>query len=148
MLRDILETETDERPVKDTKRNQRHYKNEDEKSLCMTATMYKGAGNNGMTLVPQKPNQVNPSKKAGGKQPYIQERVFHEDGKSHALTASFADRTNVATRPIKVGMNVEEVKVRKHEVNISGLQHLLREMKKESKKTNNPIVTGKQPARS
>lgn len=54
VLRDILETETDERPVKDTKRNQRHYKNEDEKSLCMTATMYKGAGNNGMTLVPNK----------------------------------------------------------------------------------------------
>jgi len=78
VLRDILETETDERPVKDTKRNQRHYKNEDEKSLCMTATMYKGAGNNGMTLVPQK--------------------------------------------PIKVGMNVEEVKVRKHEVDIPGLQ--------------------------
>ena len=96
VLRDILETETDERPVKDTKRNQRHYKNEDQKSLCMTATMYKGAGNNGMTLVPQK--------------------------------------------PIKVGMNVEEVKVRKHEVNISGLQHLLREMKKESGKTNKQIA--------
>ena len=96
VLRDILETETDERPVKDTKRNQRHYKNEDEKSLCMTATMYKGAGNNGMTLVPQK--------------------------------------------PIKVGMNVEEVKVRKHEVDIPGLQLLLREMKKESKKTNKQIA--------
>ena len=58
VLRDILETETDERPVKDTKRNQRHYKNEDQKSLCMSATMYKGAGNNGMTLVPQKSKQV------------------------------------------------------------------------------------------
>ena len=81
VLRDILETETDERPVKDTKRNQRHYKNEDQKSLCMTATMYKGAGNNGMTLVPQK--------------------------------------------PIKVGMNVEEVKVRKHEVDIVGLQQCI-----------------------
>ena len=57
VLRDILEIETDERPVKDTKRNQRHYKKEDEKSLCMTATMYKGAGNNGMTLVPIKPKQ-------------------------------------------------------------------------------------------
>jgi site-specific DNA-cytosine methylase len=52
VLRDILETETDEQPVKDTERNQRHYRDEDEKSLCMTATMYKGAGNNGMTLVP------------------------------------------------------------------------------------------------
>ena len=51
VLRDILETQTNEQPVKNTKRNQRHYRNDDEKSLCMTATMYKGAGNNGMTLV-------------------------------------------------------------------------------------------------
>ena len=53
VLRDILEENHGENPVKDTARNQRHYKNLDEKSLCMTATMYKGAGNNGMTLVPQ-----------------------------------------------------------------------------------------------
>ena len=66
------------KPVKKTERNRRHLRQLDEKSLCMTATMYKGAGNNGMTLVPQK--------------------------------------------PIKVGMNVEEVKVRKHEVDIPGLQ--------------------------
>jgi DNA-cytosine methyltransferase len=52
VLRDILEEDPGENPVKDTARNQRHYKNLDEKSLCMTATMYKGAGNNGMTLVP------------------------------------------------------------------------------------------------
>jgi len=52
VLRDILEEDPSENPVKDTARNQRHYKNIDEKSLCMTATMYKGAGNNGMTLVP------------------------------------------------------------------------------------------------
>jgi len=44
------------------------------------------------------------------------------------------------SKPIKVGMNVEEVKVRKHEVNISGLQHLLRQMKKESGKTNKQIA--------
>jgi DNA-cytosine methyltransferase len=81
VLRDILETETDEQPVKDTERNQRHYRDEDEKSLCMTATMYKGAGNNGMTLVPNK--------------------------------------------PIKVGMNVEQVKIRKHEVDIVGLQQCI-----------------------
>ena len=42
------------KPVKQTERNRRHLKQLDEKSLCMTATMYKGAGNNGMTLVPQK----------------------------------------------------------------------------------------------
>ena len=96
VLRDILETQTNEKPVKDTERNQRHYRNNDEKSLCMTATMYKGAGNNGMTLVQQK--------------------------------------------PVKVGMNVEQVKVRKHEVDITSLQYLLREMKKESCKTNKQIA--------
>jgi DNA-cytosine methyltransferase len=42
------------KPVKHTERNARHLKQLDEKSLCMTATMYKGAGNNGMTLVPQR----------------------------------------------------------------------------------------------
>ena len=96
VLRDILETETNENPVKDTARNQRHYRNADEKSLCMTATMYKGAFNNGMTLVQEK--------------------------------------------PIKVGMNVEQVKVRKHEVEITSLQYLLREMKKECGKTNKQIA--------
>ena len=44
-----------------------------------------------------KPNQINPSKKASGKQPYMQDRVFHVDGKSHALTREFASRTNVGT---------------------------------------------------
>ena len=43
----------------------------------------------------RKPNQINPSKKASGKQPYMQDRVFHIDGKSHALTREFASRTNV-----------------------------------------------------
>ena len=39
------------------------------------------------------------------------------------------------SKPIKVGMNVEEVKVRKHEVDEKALQQLLRSAKKESKKT-------------
>jgi len=52
VLKDILETEADERPTKDTERNRRHHKTPEQKSLTMTATMYKGAGNNGMTLVP------------------------------------------------------------------------------------------------
>ena len=46
-------------------------------------------------VVSTKPNQINPSKKAGGKQPYMQDRVFHKEGKSHALTESFASRTHV-----------------------------------------------------
>ena len=36
------------------KKSQTFYKHEHEKSLCMSATMWKGAGNNGMTLVPNK----------------------------------------------------------------------------------------------
>jgi len=44
------------------------------------------------------------------------------------------------SKPIKVGMNVEQVKVRKHEVDIISLQYLLREMKKESSKTNKQIA--------
>ena len=47
-----------------------------------------------------KPNQINPSKKASGKQPYMQDRVFHVDGKSHALTREFASRTNVGTNEL------------------------------------------------
>jgi len=43
-------------------------------------------------------------------------------------------------KPVKVGMNVEKVKVRKHEVDIISLQYLLREMKKESSKTNKQIA--------
>ena len=38
-------------------------------------------------------------------------------------------------------MNVEEVKVRKHEVDIKGLQFLLRSMKEQSGKTNKQIAT-------
>ena len=125
VLRDILEDDFD---------------SERDKAHCIDANYYKGASvdqykkKHRRQLV-NKPIQVNPSKKASGKQPYIQDRVFHEDGKSHSLTASFADRTNVATRPIKVGMNVEEVKIRKHKVDEKALQKLLRSAKKESKKT-------------
>ena len=40
VLRDILEDQPSENPVKHTERNRRHLKQLDEKSLCMTATMY------------------------------------------------------------------------------------------------------------
>jgi hypothetical protein len=43
-------------------------------------------------------------------------------------------------KPKKVGMHIEKVKVRKHEVDITALQYLLREMKAESKKTNRQIA--------
>ena len=42
--------------------------------------------------------------------------------------------------PQRVGTHVEQVKVRKHEVDITALQYLLREMKAQSKKTNRQIA--------
>ena len=67
VLKDILEQNPDEiyqiSKTKKTERNRRHLRQPDEKSLCMTATMYKGAGNSGMTLVPQKPKQVGGGKR-------------------------------------------------------------------------------------
>ena len=51
VLKDILQTDHDEPPVPINERNARHHKNPNQKALCTTATMYKGAGNNGMTIV-------------------------------------------------------------------------------------------------
>ena len=52
VLKDIIEYGmAGEAPVKHTDRNRRHLKDVEGKSLCTTATMYKGAGNNGMTLI-------------------------------------------------------------------------------------------------
>ena len=53
---DILTNDFSEKTVKDTDRNLRHERALDRKSLTCTATMYKGAGNNGMTLV-RRPKQ-------------------------------------------------------------------------------------------
>ena len=46
----------------------------------------------------EEPVQVNPSKEAGGKQPYMQNRVYHPNGKSVALT-QFASRLKVLENP-------------------------------------------------
>jgi site-specific DNA-cytosine methylase len=80
------------------------------------------------------------------------DKMTNKQGKSYALTASYngavawnslqrKQKTMIPTdKPVKVGMNVEQVKVRKHEVDIISLQYLLREMKKESSKTNKQIA--------
>lgn len=75
------------------------YVGTDKKSVALTQP----SGNNATlvrakkdsVVVSNKPNQINPSKKASGKQPYMQERVFHKEGKSHALTREFASRTHI-----------------------------------------------------
>ena len=98
VLRDILEENPAENPVKDTKRNRRHYKNPDQKSLCMTASMYKGAGNNGMTLVPQKLFDDNLPK------------MTTKDEKAYCLTASYsaAEPVNSMERKQRTMIPVQE----------------------------------------
>ena len=142
VLRDILEDQPSENPVKHTERNRRHLKQLDEKSLCMTATMYKGAGNNGMTLVPQKlVDDTNdlPEKSQTIKSQYYKSSKanFERSGTFHATGIP---QKLVSDKPQRVGTHVEQVKVRKHEVDITALQYLLREMKAESKKTNRQIA--------
>jgi DNA-cytosine methyltransferase len=80
VLKDILEENPQENPVKHTKRNARHLKQLDDKSLCMTATMYKGAGNNGMTLVPQ---HIGTAMDIKGHD--VLRRVYSPNGKSPTL---------------------------------------------------------------
>jgi len=81
----------------------------------------------------------------------LEDNFDSERDKPHCIDANYykgasveqykkKHRRQLVNKPIKVGMNVEEVKVRKHEVDIPGLQLLLREMKKESKKTNKQIA--------
>ena len=96
VLRDILEDNHDENPVKDTERNRRHYKNPDDKSLCMTATMYKGAGNNGMTLVPMtKPDHVGTA---------VDIKGYGLDGYSRILGVIYLEGKNINLEMIKAGL--------------------------------------------
>ena len=124
VLRDILETGTDENPVKNTERNKRHHRNLEDKSLCMTATMYKGAGNNGMTLVPETIN--NPSEFDKNL-----DKMTNKDGKAYCVTARYtaAEPKNSMQRkqrtmvpvisethdtPIQVGTAVETISNKKN----------------------------------
>ena len=80
------------------------------------------------------------------------DKMTSKEGKAHCLTASYTgavpwnsiekrQRTMVpVNKPIKVGMNVEQVKVRKHEVHVESLKWLLRTMKTNSGKTNKQIA--------
>lgn len=80
LLKDILEDEPQARPTKLTERNIKHHKEEHEKALCMSASMYKGAGNNGMTLVPQR---VGTATDINGHD--ILKRIYSRLGKSPTL---------------------------------------------------------------
>ena len=84
VLKDILQTDHNEPPVPINERNARHHRNVNQKSLCTTATMYKGAGNNGMTLV----DRLIPVGEAEEYAHYnyrATKQVYHMDGKAPTL---------------------------------------------------------------
>jgi DNA (cytosine-5)-methyltransferase 3A len=78
LLRDILDKETNEAAVPINERNARHFRRTDQKGLCMTATMYKGAGNNGCTLVGMA-SDINGHD--------ILKRIYSPDGKAPTLNS-------------------------------------------------------------
>jgi len=94
----------------------------DEKAYCLT-TRYSAA---------YPPNSLEKKQRTmipveeGQELPEDISLVYDNKGKSH--------------KPIRVGMNVEQVKVRKHEVDIKALQNLLRQSKADAKKTNKLIA--------
>tara|TARA_X000001388_G_scaffold23148_2_gene15763 strand:- start:1376 stop:2503 length:1128 start_codon:yes stop_codon:yes gene_type:complete len=84
VLKDILQDDHNEPPVPINERNARHHKHPYQKSLCATATMYKGAGNNGMTLV----DRLLPVGEAEEYAHYnyrATKQVYHMDGKAPTL---------------------------------------------------------------
>ena len=101
VLKDILETEADERPTKDTERNRRHHKTPEQKSLTMTATMYKGAGNNGMTLVPMVDKIPDKSETIKSQYYKSSKANFERKGTFHATGVPLDKSKRVGTANIK-----------------------------------------------
>ena len=80
----------------------------------------------------------------------LEDNFDSERDKAHCIDAYYKGasveqykkkhRGQLVNKPIKVGMNVEKVKVRKHKVDILLLQQALRTYKQNSKKTNKQIA--------
>ena len=121
--------------VKQTERNRRHLRKDDQKSLCLTATMWKGAGNNGMTLVETKPKQVGTATDINGHD--ILKRVYSPEGKSPTLNAHGGGNTEpkiVCGRMI--GRYKIDGKRQDHKGSIKGKSKQMLELRRDQK-TNN-----------
>ncbi len=93
VLKDIIESGmAGEAPVKHTDRNRRHLKDVDDKALCTSATMYKGAGNNGMTLI-----QVDDKLR----HPEATKKGYAEAGEGEGLDLTFPDSKTRRGRSMK-----------------------------------------------
>ena len=120
------------KPVKQTERNRRHLKQLDDKSLCMTATMYKGAGNNGMTLVPQ---QIGTAVDVNGHD--ILKRVYSPEGKSPTVnTCQGGNREPKVVCGRYVGRYKVDGVRQDHKGSIAGKSKQMLELRRDDK-TNN-----------
>ena len=84
VLKDILQEDHNEPPIPINERNARHHRNEDQKGLCTTATMYKGAGNNGMTIV-DRSLSVGEAEEYSHYKYRATKAVYHMNGKAPTL---------------------------------------------------------------
>lgn len=97
------------------------------------------------------PNIEQPEDKGIVLRDILEDNFDSERHKSYCIDANYykgasveqykkKSRRQLVNKPKQIGLAIEKVKVRKHEVNIPGLQNLLRTSKKESKKTNKQIA--------
>jgi len=91
-----------------------------EKAVPLLASTYKGIGNNGTTLVPTKPKKAFNIPRDILKDNEMRRRVYSSEGKSPTIISSYSPK--IKTKPKQVGKLIEQVKVRKHEVDIPKLQ--------------------------
>ena len=106
LLRDILEDNISEKfylkgshlkwwtENRDFQLAKKYSAEDPDKAICLTARGYNSWNGNYI-------KQLNPSKESGGKQPYMQNRVYDSDGKSVALT-QFSNRLNVLINPASI----------------------------------------------
>ena len=132
--------------VKDFDKNLDKMTNKDGKAHCLTARYTAAQPENSMqrkqrTMVPVLQDDLKslPLKSQTIKAQYAKSSKanFERSGTYHATGIQ---QKLTHDKPIKVGMNIEEVKVRKHEVDVPNLQHLLKVFKSVSKKTNKQIA--------
>jgi len=150
VLRDILETE----PNNFTKMSDKFVKRNGDRNCMIDQNKEKASNLSAMEYV-KNGRQGNylacddngkPVHKTAPNTERAKKNRRNTNEKSFSLTATMHKgaqangMTLVPQKPIKVGMNVEEVKVRKHKVDILLLQQALRAYKQNSKKTNKQIA--------
>ena len=155
VLRDILEYEPQDPTLMSDNFVARQIKNgkdgclitqEKEKASNLSAEEYVKNGRQGDYLAcdddgkpVNKPKQVGETDTPGHD---ILKRVYSQDGKSPTITAHAGKGTvpKIETKPKQVGLLVEKVRVRKHEVDVESLQNCLLDALKKSGKSKKQVA--------